>query len=91
MEQRPARPYTVRLHFSEPKKLEAGDRLFHVSLQGKRVLESFDVVKEAGGYRRALVKEFPGVEVRDVLEVQFAKASETGSGPILSGLELIAE
>jgi hypothetical protein len=85
------RYYTVRLHFSEPEKLEQGDRLFHVSLQGERVLESFDVIKESGGYCRALVKEFAGVGVRDVLEVQLTSVSETGSGTIISGLELIAE
>jgi outer membrane protein assembly factor BamB len=83
--------YTVRLHFSEPEKLEQGDRLFHVSLQGERVLESFDVIKESGGYCRALVKEFPGVGVQDVLEIQLTSVSETGSGTIISGLELIAE
>ena len=85
------RYYTVRLHFSEPEKLGSGDRLFHVSLQGKRVLERFDVIEESGGYCRALVKEFPGVAVQDVLEIGLLNASETGSGPIISGLELIAE
>ena len=85
------RSYTVRLHFSEPSKLGVGERLFHVSLQGQRVLESLDVVKEAGGNRRTLVKEFRGVNVRDALEVQFTGVSESESGPILSGLELVAE
>ena len=85
------RAYTVRLHFSEPKKVGIGARRFHVALQDRRVLEDLDIVKETGAYRRSLVKEFSGVIVDDVLDLQFTGSSESGLGPILSGIELVAE
>ncbi len=86
-----SRLYTVRLHFSEPEEIKQGDRVFHVNLQGERVLESFDVLKESGGYRRTLVKEFSHVEVLDSIEIELVNSSEKGEAPIISGLELIAE
>ncbi|MCC6475324.1 MAG: hypothetical protein IT514_16445, partial [Burkholderiales bacterium] len=33
------------------------------------VLKDFDVVKEAGGRLRGMVKTFPGVKVMDALEI----------------------
>lgn len=57
------RRFTVRLHFVEIRQeAAAGDRVFDVKLQGETVLTGFDIVKEAGGPRRALVREFKGVE-----------------------------
>lgn len=85
------RLYTVRLHFSEPRKLNPGERVFHVSLQGQSVLENFDIVKETGAPRRALVKEFAGVEIGQTLKVQLSRGSSTKAGPVLSGLELSVE
>ena len=34
----PERAYTVRLHFVEPNRLGTGKRVFHVDLQGKRLV-----------------------------------------------------
>ena len=62
---------TVRLHFAEPGDARPGERVFSVSLQGKRVLEDLDVVREAGGPNRPLVREFAGIAIRDVLTVEF--------------------
>lgn len=87
----PDRLFTVLLHFSEPKKISEGERKFNVSLQGKLVLENFDIVKESGGYRRGLVKSFKGISVGDSLEIDLARAMEEGAGPLLSGVELIKE
>jgi hypothetical protein len=42
------RAYTVRLHFVEPWPAKAGDRVFSVALEGKTVIEDFDIVREAG-------------------------------------------
>ena len=55
------RPVTVRLHFAENKYTQAGQRKFAVAINGKRVLDEFDIFAEAGGARKALVKDFPGV------------------------------
>ncbi len=86
------RKYTVRLHFAELDDLTPGQRLFDVSLQDQRVLEGFDVVKAAGGTNRAVVKQFTGVEVIDVLKVSLAPGGRQGSlPPVLCGIELVAE
>ncbi|MBL8796452.1 MAG: PQQ-binding-like beta-propeller repeat protein [Planctomycetia bacterium] len=88
----PARRYTVRLHFVEPDGLAAGQRVFDVALQGRRVLQGFDVSQETGGARRAVVKEFRGVRVERELKVTFAPAaSAPQSVPVLCGIEIVAE
>jgi beta-mannosidase len=51
--------YSVRLHFAEAK-LQPGQRKFHVELNGKRVLENFDIAADAG-LNKALVKTFDKV------------------------------
>lgn len=84
---RPGR-YTVRLHFAEIEGAEAGARLFDAAIQGRTVLERFDIVKEAGGPLRAVVREFRGVEVRDGLTVELKPVrGET----FLSGIEVLPE
>jgi outer membrane protein assembly factor BamB len=82
------RTYTVRLHFAEPEPLTAGQRVFHVGLQGKEVLKDFDVVKEAGGPLRGVVKEFRGVRVKKDLTVTL---SPSAGVPVLGGVEVTAE
>ena len=82
------RTYTVRLHFLEPDRLKRGERVFDVALQGRRVLERLDIVREAGGADRALVKEFRGVRVAGELIVTLSPAAGEA---ILSGVEVIAE
>jgi hypothetical protein len=83
------RDYNVRLHFAEPEDLKPGDRVFDVRVQGRRVLDDFDVVREAGGPHRAVVKEVRGVRVNDELRLSF---HPTGKRPaILCGVEVVAE
>lgn len=80
--------YTVRLHFAEIYFTDPGQRMFNVSINGKRVLDNFDIIAEAGAPNRAVVKEF--------------SATATGAGQItihfsdgdanhakVSGIELI--
>lgn len=86
------RQYLVRLYFLEPDDVQPGGRTFKVQIQGKLVLASLDVVKEAGGPNRALVKEFAGVRVGEDLVIEFApNPSATYQAPILSGVEVQAE
>jgi outer membrane protein assembly factor BamB len=87
----PPTPYTVRLHFVEPEELSPGQRVFGVSLQGLPVLENFDPVQAASGRYRIVVKEFNGIIIEDALEVAFRRAPGSSAGPVLSGIELIAE
>jgi hypothetical protein len=79
------------LHCAELKKIAEGERRFGVRLQGESVLEDFDVVREAGGARRCLTREFKGVRIGRDLRIEFARADETKLGPLISGVEWIAE
>lgn len=83
------RSFTVRLHFAEPEDVRAGERVFSVSLQGKQTLRDFDIAREAGGPRRAIVREFKGVEVERSLQVDLVPATE--KPPVICGIELIAD
>jgi len=85
---------SVRLHFAELDGTELGERVFDVKLQGKTVLKDFDVVKAAGGSRRALVKQFDNVTARRALTLEMVpKAGEVtaSTAPILSAVEFEAE
>ena len=85
----PERAFTVRLCFAEPDDLGPGQRVFSVKLQGAEVLKDLDVVKEAGGPRRGIVRQFRGVRVKDALQVEFTPSSE--KPPVICGVELIEE
>ena len=87
----PARPYTVRLYFAEPKRLKPGRRVFDVAIQGKEVLKGFDVAKEAGGPRRTVVKEFKRIALEQTLQVTLTPGAGGGPGPVLCGIEIVAE
>lgn len=82
------RDYTVRLYFAEPQELKVGERVMTVKVQGKKMLENFDIVAEAGTANRSVIKEFRGVRAKDALKLEFV--SVTGA-TLLCGLEIIAE
>lgn len=85
------RLYTVHLFFAETEGCEAGQRIFDVALQDKQVLQAFDIVKEAGGVNRTVVKEFKGISVKDDLKITLRPAAESQAEPLLCGIEIIAE
>ncbi len=85
------RPYTVRLYFAENAEYEIGRRLFNISIQGKQVLEAFDIIKEAGRTNHTVVKEFKGINVTDDLKVTLTPTTEGKAEPLLCGIEIIAE
>ena len=79
-------PHTVRLHFAEMEGMTNGQRVFDVQLQGQTVLTNWDVVAQAGGPKRALMKEFHNVAIADHLDLDFPNAN---NAPMLSGVEII--
>lgn len=81
--------YTLRLHFAELAEVAVGERVFSVSVQGKPKLTDLDVVEEAGGRNRALVKEIKGVTVGDFLLIELSPTSKQPA--MLSGIELEVE
>ena len=85
------RPYTVRLFFAETEKSDMGKRLFDVFMQEKQVLESFDIIKDAGGFNRLVIKEFKDVEIKDDLKIALTPTVKSQAAPLLCGIEIIAE
>jgi outer membrane protein assembly factor BamB len=79
--------YTVRLFFAEYDDLKPGDRVFGVTLQGKRVIEQLDIRKEAGR-KTGLVREFRNISADDTLTVDLVPV--TGK-PTLCGIEIALE
>ena len=80
-----ARKFTVGLHFAEPEKLKPRERTFDVSIQGQKSLENFDPVHAAGGWHRAVVKEFANIEAKEFMEISFQHKS---GQPILNAIEI---
>ncbi|MDE0576864.1 MAG: PQQ-binding-like beta-propeller repeat protein [Opitutales bacterium] len=80
--------YLLRLTFLEPDHLLAGERVFDVLVQGKKLLSKYDVVKASGGDMRSIVESFEGISIDDSILIKF-RAIE--GAPLLSGLELIRE
>lgn len=83
----PPQLHTVRLHFREPEGSGPGERVFSVSLQGKPVLQAFDVAREGG----VAVREFSGVMIGPELRVALTAAPGAKAPPVLCGLEFRAE
>ena len=83
-----ARRYTVRLVFADPRRTAGEARRLGLALNGRQVLRDFDVAAAAGGTRRAVVRTFAGVPVKDVLEVVLTRAPESKAPPILCGIEM---
>ncbi len=81
-------PYTVRLYFAEPAHAKPGERVFSISLQGKEVVPDLDIVKNARGRMRGIVKEFRRIKAGRTLELTLTPRSGL---PILSGMELRLE
>lgn len=83
----PPLPHTVRLHFREPEGLPPGERVFNVTLQGKTVLENFDLSREGG----AAVREFHGILIGPALRIGLKAAPGSKAPPVLCGVEFLAE
>lgn len=67
----------------------AADQSFSVSLNGKPVMRDLDVLREAGGFAKPLVKECIGIAVTDgVLLIEFTPNVQN---PEINGIEVLAE
>ncbi|MCK5462151.1 MAG: PQQ-binding-like beta-propeller repeat protein, partial [Bacteroidales bacterium] len=82
--------YTVRLGFVAPSTR----RKFDIKIQDDIVLENLDVVKEAGGVNQALIREFDGISVEDILSLELIPEStnpELSQAPVINFIEIIRE
>jgi hypothetical protein len=86
--------FSVRLGFAAPPGDVAGQRVFAIKLQGKTVLEGFDIVKEAGGPDKAVWKEFKHIESDGDLTLELV-ASKTEPAvnelPLVNGISILRE
>ena len=80
--------YSVHLYFSEPEKMQKGERIFEVIIQGKKVLEDFDIISETGKENKELIKSFSGIRAGRTLTLELVPKE---GNTILSGIELIQE
>lgn len=80
--------HTVRLYFAEPDvSASPGSRVFSVALGKRKVLSDFDMVKESGGTRTVIVKEFKDVQIETSLDLSFTvKAGK----PLICGVEIVS-
>lgn len=86
------RRYTVRLHFLEPDDVQSGERVFDVKIQGKTAIEALDVVREAGGRNRTLLKEVAKVEAGVTLLIELIPTAQAKlPTSVLSGIEIQGE
>ena len=83
--------YTIRLHFLEPYfgapggvKGKVGGRVFHVDVEGQRVLANYDIYAQDGA-GKAVVKTFNGVSVTDgMLNLHFTSVVDNA---VVSAIE----
>ncbi|MCH2131411.1 MAG: PQQ-binding-like beta-propeller repeat protein [Pirellulaceae bacterium] len=87
----PAPAYTVKLFFAEPLDVGQGERVFDVALQDRTVLHDFDIAKQTGGPLQSIVKQFSHIPIADELTISLTPQSDSQHGPLLNGVELIAE
>ena len=84
----PDATYRIKLYFSELENTQRGDRVFDVSIQDRRVLEDFDIISEAGGKDKEIVKSFTGITAGKTLTITM---NPKKGNTILSGIELVQE
>ncbi|KAI4333507.1 hypothetical protein L6164_018301 [Bauhinia variegata] len=95
--------YTVDLHFAEIMFSDdrtynsLGRRIFDVYIQRNLVLKDFNIAKEAGGVRKAIIKNFTAVVTNSTLEIHFrwmgkgtiAVPFKSVYGPLISAISVV--
>jgi hypothetical protein len=80
--------YKISLYFSELENKKSGDRVFNVYIQGNKVLENFDIITEAGGKDKEVIKSFTGITAGNTLRIDMMPLK---GNTFLSGIELVQE
>ena len=68
--------------------MQEGERIFEVIIQGRKVLDNFDIISETGKEDKELVKSFSGIQAGRTLTLELVPKQ---GNTILSGIELIQE
>jgi hypothetical protein len=80
--------YRVRLLFAELEDMAPGQRVFDVLINKQTALASFDVAREAGATRAAVIQEFQARSRDGSLTITL---SPKKGDPVLSGVEIKTE
>jgi len=80
--------YRINLYFSELEDKNQGERVFDVTIQDRKVLENFDIMREAGQQDKEIIKSFPGIKAGKTLTLKF---NPVKGNTILSGVEIVQE
>lgn len=80
--------YRINLYFSELEDKNQGERVFDVTIQDRKVLENFDIMREAGQQDKEIIKSFSGIKAGKTLTLKF---NPVKGNTILSGVEIIQE
>jgi len=88
--------YAVRLHWAETLCRQLGDRVFHVDINGRRLLRDFDVLQAAHGPDRAWDEVFryqvPDADGRIVVELLGSSHPlSTTTDAFISAIEVLPE
>jgi outer membrane protein assembly factor BamB len=87
-----AAKYTVKLLFAEmDESVQPGQRVFDVRLQGRTVLEGFDIAQSAGGAAKAIEREFKDIAVTDNLRLELVPRNAEAAAerqPTICGIEI---
>jgi len=80
---------TLRLIFAEPQSdAKKGDRIFSIFLNGKLLLKNLDILAEAGGPRKVLIKTFKNTAIKRGSKFTFkAQKGKT----LICGIEMVEE
>jgi hypothetical protein len=79
--------YTVRLQFAETYWTAVGSRTFNVSINGKQVLTSFDIVAAAGAANKAVVEQFTAAaDSTGKITLQFTTVKDNAQ---VNGIEIL--
>jgi hypothetical protein len=84
------RTFDLKLHFAELTYEKSGQRVFDILLNGKVLVNNFDIVK-AGGFKSAVIKEFNALKLSESLSVSFRTDPEKAAElppPVICGVEL---
>ncbi|HAH49613.1 MAG TPA: hypothetical protein DCM07_33200, partial [Planctomycetaceae bacterium] len=71
--------------------VKAGQRSFHINLQGDQVQNSLDIRKQTGQAMQSQVLKFEKVPVEDRIEIELTPTEQSEYLPVISGIELISE
>jgi len=84
----PESNYRIRLYFAELEEMKVGERSFDILVQGDKLVENFDILKEAGREDKEVVKSFDGIKAGEKLNIDLIPNK---GKTLISGIELIQE